>query len=141
MSSCCASAGEPTPKPVKRACPVCNNRSSVVRYSTILQHLDQPWKHAVRDQTYYFCADAQCEVVYFDKSDAVIMQSALRTEIGIKSDSPAALICYCYGVIKAQARNEPEAKAFVLAQTKAGRCACEVRNPSGRCCLKDFREV
>ncbi|MCK5920792.1 MAG: hypothetical protein KAG66_07615, partial [Methylococcales bacterium] len=50
----------------------------------------------------------------------------------------AALLCYCYGVTCQQALNNPDAKAFVLAQTKLKNCACDTRNPSGRCCLKDF---
>ena len=29
-------------------------------------------------------------------------------------------------------------KEFVMAQTKAQNCACEIRNPSGKCCLVDF---
>jgi len=32
-------------------------------------------------------------------------------------------------------------KAFVIQQTKEGLCACESRNPSGRCCLADFRRL
>jgi hypothetical protein len=26
----------------------------------------------------------------------------------------------------------------VIEQTRLHNCACDVRNPSGRCCLKDF---
>jgi len=32
-------------------------------------------------------------------------------------------------------------KAFVVQQTKEKLCACESRNPSGRCCLADFKRM
>jgi hypothetical protein len=48
------------------------------------------------------------------------------------------MLCYCFGVTKADARSDPGIKKFVMAQTKLGLCACEMRNPSGRCCLPDF---
>ena len=48
------------------------------------------------------------------------------------------MLCYCFGVSRADFDRNPGTKDFVTAQTKAGLCACETSNPSGRCCLKDF---
>jgi len=33
---------------------------------------------------------------------------------------------------------DPGIRDFVVAQTRLGLCACDTRNPSGRCCLIDF---
>jgi len=35
-------------------------------------------------------------------------------------------------------QSDKRLKDFVVEQTKADVCACDIRNPSGRCCLKDF---
>ncbi len=102
---------------------------------TILHHLDKPWLHPLKEQKYFFCHDPECDVVYFTEDHNVINKSQLRTRVGIKEQDDNALICYCFGVSKKEAR---EAKAFVIQQTKTSACACTTRNPSGRCCLKDF---
>lgn len=79
-----------------------------------------------------------CEIVYFGEDGSRILQAQLRTRVGSKQASGDALLCYCYGVTVDDARNDPAARDFVIAETRLGQCACETRNPSGRCCLKDF---
>jgi len=37
-----------------------------------------------------------------------------------------------------EAATQPDAKSFVIEKTKGHFCECEARNPSGKCCLKDF---
>ncbi|MGZ4960840.1 MAG: hypothetical protein ACXV7J_16505 [Methylomonas sp.] len=32
-------------------------------------------------------------------------------------------------------------KAFVMQRTQARECACEIRNPSGQCCLVNFKRL
>jgi hypothetical protein len=108
---------------------------------TIKHHIQEPWKWEKREQGYYFCSDPECSVVYFGDDDTVIDKSALRTPVGIKEQSGGALVCYCFGVTMNEAGRNPDAKAFVVQETKMQTCACEIRNPSGRCCLKDFPKV
>jgi len=86
----------------------------------------------------FFCRDPDCEVVYFGEDNSVILKTELRTEVGIKDKSEQAMICYCFGVTHAAASRSPHIKAFVIEQTRNQLCACEIRNPSGKCCLKDF---
>ncbi len=76
--------------------------------------------------------------MYFGDDDSIILRSQLRTRVGVKGDAGDDLICYCYGLSKEDFQRNPTTKAFVIAQTKAGMCSCDTRNPSGRCCLKDF---
>jgi len=53
------------------------------------------------------------------------------------------MICYCFGENEGDIRREFEkygssgAVARVRAHIQAGRCACEIRNPRGVCCLGD----
>ncbi len=90
------------------------------------------------DQGYYFCTDPECNVVYFGEDNSVIEKALLRTQVGIKEQSENAQVCYCFGVTRAEATKTPQAKAFVLHETKQHACACETHNPSGRCCLSEF---
>ena len=108
---------------------------------TILQHIRNPWTWEQKNQAYFFCDDPECAVVYFGEDGSMIEKSGLRTAVGVKESSGHATICYCFGIDRSDAVTIPEAKAFVLEQTRGHYCACEVRNPSGRCCLKDFPKM
>jgi len=143
MSNCCTNKNISSSVSNKHPCPRCNQNGTVVPTSTIYHHLKQPWNWQAQELTYYFCADSECELVYFseDKGDLkqdVIEQNQLRINVGIKTQADNDLICYCYGVSLAEARQEASIKDFVVNMTKQSSCACETRNPSGRCCLKDF---
>ena len=56
-----------------------------------------------------------------------------------------APLCYCFGHTRRSiadqitATGRSSAFAAVTHKVKAGHCACEVKNPSGRCCLGDVR--
>ena len=134
MTNCCSQSNNKNPTG-KHHCPVDGMAYSQV---SILHHLKAPWLWRGKHQNYYFCDAPDCEAVYFGEDNSVIYKSDLRTQIGIKEDSDDALLCYCFGVSKAGARQDPAAREFVVQQTKHKQCACETRNPSGRCCLKDF---
>jgi len=103
---------------------------------TLLYHINHPWQVELSDETYYFCQNPDCDVVYFAKPSIRITQTDLRTTIGLKTDTNDATICYCFGITRADASKAT--KDFVIAQTKASTCSCETVNPSGRCCLKNF---
>ena len=135
MSDCCSSGGT---VPKKYNCPACAQENLEVAVSTILQHIKKPWQWLAKDQGYYFCQNPQCAVVYFAQDNTLINTDALRTIVGIKAKTRDALICYCFGVSIDEAAHNPAAKAFVIEQTRQHTCACATRNPSGRCCLKDF---
>ena len=77
-------------------------------------------------------------MVYFGQDNSIIEKSSLRTIVGVKEKSGTFPICYCFGVSANQAATTPETKAFIVQKTKQHVCECEVRNPSGKCCLKDF---
>jgi len=79
-----------------------------------------------------------CDAVYFGEDGSVLGMGEIRGEIGQKRSGLDRLLCYCFGVTQGDAEADPSAKAFVVQQTKQGVCACDSRNPSGRCCLKDF---
>lgn len=95
-------------------------------------------------QSFWLCRDPDCDVVYFGDRGATFSTSEVRVVPGFKAGSDG-LVCYCF--LHRRAEIEEEVKATgssvilerVKARTRAGECACEVRNPSGRCCLGDLQ--
>lgn len=138
MSSCCASSGCHNMHPKKRRCPVNGREYAEVSTRTIAHHIKEPWAWVASTERYYFCDDPECDVAYFGDDDSVIHKSQLRTRIGVKEHGADDLLCYCFGVSKADFGRNPGIKTFVMAQTKAGLCSCDISNPSGRCCLRAF---
>ena len=137
MTQCCTSSNTKIIYPKKYICPVNGRSYSGISATTILHHINQPWSCEVKQQGYYFCADPECDVVYYGQDDSLILKSELRTTVGIKDKDEESLICYCFGVTKKMAIDE-KIKKFVINSTKEKICACSTRNPSGKCCLKDF---
>ena len=145
MSDCCSTNNSPSnaaghTAPNKHLCPVNGKPYTKVPSHTLSHHLKQPWLwDGNPTQQYYFCDDPACEVAYFSEDNAIINKSKLRTTIGIKEqNNDNELVCYCFGVTFADARDNKAIKDFVVDMTKQKKCACDARNPSGRCCLKDF---
>ena len=141
MSCCNSSSCEQTgakSAPRKLNCPANGKAYLSVEPKTISHHLKQSWKWSAVEQGYYFCSDPECDVVYFAEDGGVIKTSELRTAVGVKEMKPDSLICYCYGVTLDDAKSDATIKEFVIQKTKVDECACDTRNPSGRCCLKNF---
>ncbi len=138
MTDCCSTSDNTVSAPRKRACPVNGKKYALVSAATIRHHMKNPWSWEEVDQGYYFCDDPECSVVYFGQDNFVLETTDLRTSVGIKDSTKKAIVCYCYGVSIADAKNNLKIRDFVLEETKRQRCACEVFNPSGRCCLKNF---
>ena len=139
MSDCCCSSPDCSVFPLeKHVCPVNGKSYKTIPTRAVTHHVKRPWNLDTNGKVYYFCDDKECDVVYFTNEDSVITKSELRIELGIKSDSPEAMLCYCYGITLADYKENPSVKDFVIEQTKLGFCSCETSNPSGKCCLKDF---
>ena len=141
MSSCCSNNSNADSYPKKRNCPSNGIECHTVSTTTIKHHLKQPWLWQEKQQGYYFCADPECQVIYFGEDESILDQSSLRTLVGVKHTAAHSALCYCYGVSKNDYLNNPEIIEFVKRETKSKSCACETSNPSGKCCLKDFKTL
>jgi hypothetical protein len=138
MSDCCSNTCSHIETHNTHQCPANGKEYKGVTEKTILHHIKAPWRWSGKQQAYYFCDDPECDVVYFGQDDSDIKKTELRTTVGINEKSDDALVCYCFGVTAQEAITNPEVKAFVVKETKEQVCECEARNPSGKCCLKDF---
>lgn len=96
-----------------------------------------------------FCATADCPVVYYETVDATTYSEKELT-VRVHGKHPAdgdVPVCYCFDVTPARMLREivqtgkTTAREQVAQEVKAGRCACEVKNPKGACCLGDLVRV
>ena len=136
MAQCCPS--EPASDPV-RPCPVSGFSGEPVGWRTVAALTAGP---VPPKQAFWLCRDPTCEVVYFGSSEALISRRDLRTEPGFKAGADG-FVCYCFLHRREELAARGGANVFeeVQRRVKAGDCACEVRNPSGKCCLKDLRKL
>jgi hypothetical protein len=145
MSSCCGS-----PDPVLAAvsrCPQCGTKGCAVDLLTVKALLCESALRSVREDPYRFCADPSCAIVYFDDKGHVFSTADLRVPVWQKQPAGARMICYCFGENEASMARELaetgrcDASLRVRDHIAAGRCACEVRNPHGACCLGDVMKA
>ncbi|MEL0584667.1 MAG: hypothetical protein AAES65_07310 [Candidatus Thiodiazotropha sp. (ex. Lucinoma kazani)] len=138
MSECRTSSPTVASTCKKHRCPVNGKEYTQVSEKNLLHQINAPWSWVIKRQAYYYCADPAREVVYFGQDDTVIDTMAVKTKKGNDSGLQDALICYCFGISYTEAIEKPALKQFVIDKTKKHMCACEVRHPSGQCCLKHF---
>lgn len=135
---CCSSTATP---PGKVSCPACGQPGEAVSTTTLLHQLTTPWQQPPGDEACYFCNHPDCTVVYFSSNGTRFGREALRQPPGQKSSSVERTLCYCFDIRFSDLTDPATARQcrdFVIQQTRNKVCACEQRNPSGRCCLRDF---
>lgn len=141
MNDCC---GAPPVVDADRAvCPACGTRGSAIDLLTVKALLNAPALSRLVVATFHFCAAPSCPAVYFAADGQTFVTSDLRVPVWQKEAEGSRTICYCFGENEAGIRREIErdgssqAEARVREHIAAKRCACEVRNPRGVCCLGD----
>lgn len=147
MGNCCSTqeqsnalAVNESPKaPAK--CAECGSVGRIVQRQTVLHHVRSEELGRVTDKVYRFCPDPACAVVYYSEDGTRFINHDLRELVTIKASGDARPLCYCFGFTEGDAREEITRKggstlpACISRFIKEGMCACEVRNPSGACCL------
>ena len=80
--------------------------------------------------------------MYFTAADTFTVGD-LRVPVWQKEPFGARMVCYCFGENEADIAREiaeqgaSRAVERVREHIAEGRCACELRNPCGVCCLRD----
>jgi hypothetical protein len=81
--------------------------------------------------------------VYFGDAGDRFGTGDVRVPVWQKEPSGERLLCYCFGETESGIRREllEHGHADVVARIRehisAQRCACDIRNPRGACCLGD----
>lgn len=145
MSNCCSENSEsPSALPQSKPgfCPVCGAQGKSVATLTV--------KSVVRDHTrvpapssFLFCRTTTCDVVYFS-GQAIFRKPDMKVRVGIKETEDPVPLCYCFDYTREDIlreihkTGETKLAEVIKGEVQDGFCACEVKNPSGSCCLGDI---
>ncbi len=144
MSDCCSVNARSGTAPLVMACPVNGARSKQVDMLTV-KSLVRQLPLRMPNTQYYFCDSSECEVVYFplDTQAPLFRRGDLMVRVGAKETADPIPVCYCFGFTRQdiwdelRGTGESTVAERIKTEVEAGRCACEVKNPSGKCCLGD----
>jgi len=140
MSDCCSVPLNR--EEIRSQCRVCGRKGKPVGRRTLEHLLVESAVAQLADGSYFFCATPGCSVVYFsNEADSYFHKTDVKVRVGLKETEDPVPLCYCFGITEKMVREEIMATGqtsvprYIREQIKAGRCACEIKNPSGRCCL------
>jgi Zinc binding domain/BFD-like [2Fe-2S] binding domain len=148
MSDCCSVNPKQATAPAVMACPMNGARSKQVDMLTV-KSLVRRLPLRMPGTQYYFCEARDCDVVYFalDSEAPIFRRDDLWVHVGAKEESDPMPVCYCFGFTRKDIEEEiveagrSTVAEQITAEVKAGRCACEVKNPSGKCCLGSVTQI
>ena len=86
-------------------------------------------------------------MVYYSDDGRVVGKRDVPVRVGLKERKDPVPLCYCFGFFLADVRREIAETgrctipARITAEIRAGRCSCEVKNPSGACCLGEVNRA
>jgi hypothetical protein len=148
MHACCCPIPDIATPSDKSLCPCNGSKGKPIKLIT-LKSLLQPMALEQLDpqQAYFFCAHAECPIVYFSEVGQKFTTDDVKVSVFQKEQRDAIPVCYCFGWSRQrirdeiQQRGESRAIASITAHIKAKRCGCEVNNPQGLCCLENVRSV
>lgn len=147
MSSCCSVAeNDACASPV---CESCGQKGLAVQHETPAHLLKEPHVSELEEGvTYLFCPTPTCDVVYFsNQTEQYFHKTDLNVRVGIKETAPPIPVCYCFEYTwerifdEIRTTGESTALAFITEKVKNGLCECEIKNPSGRCCLGEVKKT
>lgn len=124
-------------------CPQCARSGKPVETQTLKALLCPDALARLQVETpYLFCATPACPLVYFAAdASSVYGKDEVSVRVGLKETEAPIPLCYCFGHTRGSAREEIERTgnssvvASITTHIRAGRCGCDVNNPSGTCCL------
>jgi bacterioferritin-associated ferredoxin len=142
MEDCCEREAEPRPG----SCPRCGRAGREIERITLKALLRPDALARLGPEEHRFCATPECPVVYFHNAE-VYRREDVVVPVFQKELEGGRTVCYCFGISEDQIRREVETSGFSAAAdrikvlVRSGRCACEVRNPQGICCLGNVAAV
>jgi len=138
MESSCTTKPPEASAPVR--CPSCDRPGRKVDRITVKALLRSGALARLITPEHRFCPGAECPVVYFGNGE-VFERPDLTVPVFQKEAPGHRTVCYCFAISEDDLRREivatgrSTAAERITSLVNADRCACEVRNPQGSCCL------
>jgi len=137
-----------TPQPKGKAlCPLCHQEAKGVLSKTLEALLTADTKEKLSSlDGFSYCKTSTCRAIYF-RGDEVLTQDDLSVSVGLKDGAEPANMCYCFGWTKQRIKEDllKNGKSSAIKDIKHNMdtigCSCEVKNPSGKCCMGDVTKV
>lgn len=129
-------------KAAPEKCPTCQKKGQTMLLTTVRAVLNPDAMRRCLPETYCFCQTSDCPVVYFGQTNCFEIAD-LRVPVFQKSTAADIPVCYCFGFSRDDLA-APEGHLIpqhIQTYVKNKQCACELRNPQGRCCLGNIRQV
>lgn len=129
------------------SCPTAGKPGKRVRPVTVRSVVRNECTEEIEGRDWFFCDLPECDVVYFSGDGKVFHKKNMKVRVGIKEKESPKPVCYCFGHTVESIREEiartgrSTVAAAITAKIQAGLCACELRNPQGRCCLGEVNQV
>jgi hypothetical protein len=103
----------------------------------------------LRPPVYRFCPDPNCPTVYYSEDGVQSFdEDALREKVYQKHPyDKHVLVCYCFRYTLGSIRTDNGANrsatipAAITKGVREGKCACDIRNPQGNCCLGNVKSL
>jgi len=146
MDYCCSGVSL-TSENVQTVCGGCGKIGRDVARQTVVHQVKSERLPSVGSEDYKFCSSPECPVVYYSPSGKRFAVDDVRELVTSKTEGDARPLCYCFGFTEGLARTEIAIKgessipAQVSQFIKERLCACEIRNPSGVCCLGEINRT
>jgi len=121
-------------------CPACGEAGREVDRITVKALLRAEALARLTAPAHRFCPTASCPVVYFGDGET-FGRGEVAVPVFQKEAAGDRTLCYCFAISEGDLQREiaetgrTTAAQRIAGQVRAGRCACEVRNPQGSCCL------
>ena len=122
-------------------CPGCESIGQPVGPQTLNAQLDPVARKSLAESA-FFCAEGQCDVVYFDDFSGTVTRKEFSRPIPIKDvDAP---ICSCFGFTRSEIEDDiadggvARTKAAVL-KSQSDQARCSTLAPNGRTCVSEIQ--
>jgi hypothetical protein len=146
MSECCN--GPQCSTDTTGLCPLCGEKGKRVGRITPENLLCEEQAAKLIQADYYFCPTPSCDGVYFSQNgDQHFTKKDVKTRVGLKENDDPIPVCYCFDFTRDKILDDirqsgtSHASTYITEKVQASECACEIKNPSGRCCLGEINST
>lgn len=116
-------------------CVSCATAGDAIPTALVRHHVTGPWRRDLENKEFSFCDAPGCHIVYFTVDGFTFTVDDVRKAPAYKTGDGSNLLCFCFDVTGNDTLSEPDPTPYIRERVRRQECACDVLNPSGKCCL------